>query len=235
VYRTAPGERKVITLANRTTMILAPATTARITASGIELSGQAWFDVRSSERDPFIVRTASSEVRVLGTSFSVRQYPAELHARVAVVEGKVGMRLLGPATQQPRRVPEFVVLTARMAGESSDSGIVQSRGLSADEASAWTRGRLVFRQASLRDVAAELSRAYGADIRVNDTTLSSQRVTLTAQLETQTVAQVLDLLAQALDARCVRTGKAFVLTAGRAPRQLPRAKPLSTPETQYGR
>ena len=48
--------------------------------------GEAFFDVAHDPAKPFVVITDHGEVRVLGTSFGVRQMPA--YADVSVAEGR---------------------------------------------------------------------------------------------------------------------------------------------------
>jgi transmembrane sensor len=226
VYRTASGEHKQVTVPSVGSMTLAPATTVTLTAEGVRLSGQAWFTVHPKPGRSFVVRTTSAEVRVLGTSFSVRQYDDERSSRVVVDDGKVA---IAHAHARP------VVLTARMLGITSDSGTMVTRDVAIPDYRDWTTGRLVFKQVPLREVVAELARAYDAEIRIADTVLAAQRVTITARVGRQTLAQVLDLITPAVEARYARTGRTYVIAAGRATPRAPRTTVPPFPETQYGR
>jgi transmembrane sensor len=227
VYQTSAGERGVITLPDIGTITLAPATSMTVTSEGVSLSGQAWFALRPRAGRPFTVRTTSAAVRVLGTSFLVRQYAHERASRVVVSEGKVSISR--DSTAAP------IVLTARMLGVTTDSGIALMRNVPVADYADWTHGRLVFRQVPLHQVIAELERAYDAEIRVADTLLVGQRVTITAHVGRQTLTQVLDLLAPAVDAHCARAGRAYVIAPGRANMRAPRKAVPPLPETQYGR
>lgn len=55
----------------------------------IYLKGEAYFQVSPDHKHPFIVRTPSSGIRVLGTSFNVSCYEDEETEQTTLVEGKV--------------------------------------------------------------------------------------------------------------------------------------------------
>ncbi|MBS1607146.1 MAG: FecR domain-containing protein [Bacteroidetes bacterium] len=53
----------------------------------VTLSGEAYFDVRHSERGPFIIHTGKISTTVLGTSFNIKAYPDRQHVIVSVRTG----------------------------------------------------------------------------------------------------------------------------------------------------
>ncbi|HVV02934.1 MAG TPA: FecR family protein, partial [Puia sp.] len=55
----------------------------------VTLSGEAYFDVRHSEKTPFIIHTGKVSTTVLGTSFNIKAYPDRQHIIVSVSTGKV--------------------------------------------------------------------------------------------------------------------------------------------------
>ncbi len=55
----------------------------------VNLSGEAFFEVERDSERPFIIRTTSLEIKVLGTSFNVRAIEDEPSVEVVVVSGSV--------------------------------------------------------------------------------------------------------------------------------------------------
>lgn len=53
------------------------------------LEGEAYFEVASNKRRPFIVNTEETAVKVLGTSFNVNAYKSNREIRVVLDEGKI--------------------------------------------------------------------------------------------------------------------------------------------------
>ena len=60
----------------------------------------------------------------------------------------------------------------------------------------WTKGRLVFRNATLPEVAARLERWYGLEVKIQDSSLRDLQ--LTANLRSQALRDVLDIVAASL-------------------------------------
>ena len=55
----------------------------------VELSGEAYFEVRRNEKVPFVVKTSKVDVKVLGTEFNVLAYEEEADFEVALLKGSV--------------------------------------------------------------------------------------------------------------------------------------------------
>jgi ferric-dicitrate binding protein FerR (iron transport regulator) len=74
---------------------------------------------------------------------------------------------------------------------------------------AWTAGRLVFRQASLRDVAVQLERWYGVTVEFSAESLAARRVTL--DMPAQSLTEVLNAVTVPINLRYTATARAVVL------------------------
>src|SRR4029077_5797067 len=84
----------------------------------------------------------------------------------------------------------------------------EPKGASADGL-AWTSGRLLFDNASLGRVRADLRRWYGVDLKLADSSLASRH--LTASFAGEPIDRVLDVIGLALGARIERQGNTAVL------------------------
>lgn len=58
----------------------------------ISVSGEIYLEVNRNKKRPFIVKTPTSEVEVLGTTFNVRAYQNESLNEITLVEGSVEVR-----------------------------------------------------------------------------------------------------------------------------------------------
>jgi transmembrane sensor len=238
-YETAAGQQAVVTLRNGSRAILGPATTISELAPGtdggmtVRLTGQAVFSLVHRSSRPFTVRTGNTVTQVLGTTFLVRQYPGDTKARVVVTEGRVSLRAThGDTTSR-------VVLIPRMLATADDSGKVNvTPEVAIDDYTAWIGGRLVFRKTRIEEIIADLGRAYGAEIRLADSTLATQTLTWTVSPKRITLDEALDGLATAVSAHVVKAGRIITIVPGvRATPQSRNSHPLITreTETQYGR
>ncbi len=96
-------------------------------------------------------------------------------------------------------------------GVVARGGRVQvSRGTATADDLAWTRGQLVFRDAPVGEVAEDLRRWYGVELRVTDSALLARHFTGTFVAEPRD--RVVDVIALALGARVERRGDTTYLT-----------------------
>jgi transmembrane sensor len=239
-YTTTTGQRAVVHLGDGSNISLGPATTLTVTPMHdgvtVTLRGQALFSVVRHANASFTVRAGRTVTRVLGTTFMVRHYEGERDVRVAVTEGRVA---LGIATDDTRdhHLRTYAVVDAGSLGILDDSGRVRVQSdIDPSDYRDWTSGKLVFRQTPVRDIVADLRRAYGVDIRVADTVLQRRAFTWSVSVSQVPVGDALDALATALDASLTRVGNVITMTAGARASERP-AVPHSTftPELQHGR
>ena len=200
-YATLVGERKEVLLDDGTQVILGPATRLVVRAREAELRGEAFFSVAHDSLRPFTVRAGDATIRDIGTDFTVHNDSGEA-VRVVVSQGIVAFK----------HAQDSVILVRGDVGLLEPSGRVQAnRGAATDDDLAWTLGRLVFRDASFPELAADLRRWYGVEVRVTDSTLLRRH--FTGSFTTETSDRVLDVIALALGARVDRRGDtAFIRT-----------------------
>ncbi|KVU47403.1 FecR domain-containing protein [Burkholderia cepacia] len=187
--RTAVGERRTVTLADRTVVVLDTDTALDVrfdaAARGLRLL-RGTIMVTSGHDDrvparPLVVATAQGELRPLGTRFAVRQRDGA--TRVEVFAGAVRVQ------------PDDAAAGARViaAGEGADftrDAIGVQAPLDA-YASAWTSGMLVASRMRLADLVAELDRYRRGSLRC-DAAVADLRVSGTYPLDDP--ARVLDTL-----------------------------------------
>jgi transmembrane sensor len=179
-------------------------------AREVRLQGAAYFEVARDPARPFSVYTADAVTRVLGTRFTVRDYPGGEPARVAVTEGRVAVR---PADA---RAPA-AVLVGGQAAEVSPAGArpVVERAVERQDL-AWTRGQIAFNNAPVPEVLAELGRWYDVQIQVQDPALAARHLTIA--FEHEPLETLLQEISAVLGARVERRGRVLVLTPAPAAR-----------------
>jgi transmembrane sensor len=200
-YVTVPGQRESVTLSDGTQLSLAPASRLTVSADygvsrrDVALEGEAYFVVAHDGRRPFAVHVRNAIAQDIGTRFSVRSYPETPTVRVVVADGAVAL--------------DGKTLTRDMLGEVDAGGrTTVTTGIDTAAYLAWTRGELVFRRATLRDVAPDLSRWYGVDIRLADPSLDSLMVT--TSFKDESLDEALTSLAASLRVSVARHGSVVV-------------------------
>jgi transmembrane sensor len=136
----------------------------------LTLHGEARFDVVHDSTRPFIVHTAAASFRDVGTVFAVHSDDAE-GARIVVSSGVVAVH--GKAGAAP-----FVLKAGDRATVALAGTVRVERASATSDDLAWTSGKLVFRDASVEQVTADLRRWFGVELKV-DSSLASKTVTAT--------------------------------------------------------
>jgi transmembrane sensor len=246
-YETPAGRRANVVLRHGIRVTLAPGTSLRVVhapnddRADVYLSGEALFVVPHRAQIPFVVHTDNATTRVLGTTFAVRQYQGEPRVRVSVADGRViverGTVSDGSLASSASAASAWrIVLSTGMIGEMSDSGVTTLPNSVHDDF-AWTRGVLVFRKTSVRDVVADLSRSYGVRIEVADSIVANKLVTWSVPTEIQSLAEALDELSLLIDVTVKRTRDKISLSPGHRTRPVlnPTFSPIPLTETQHGK
>lgn len=124
----------------------------------IELEGEAFFDVTSSDI-PFIVSTRTMEIEVLGTVFNVSAYTGE-SANAVLVEGSV--KVSGAESSGCLLSP------GQKATILEETGDITVESVETDIYTSWTHGRIQFRDERLEDIMKEMSRWYDFKVEYED-------------------------------------------------------------------
>jgi len=150
----------------------------------INLTGEAFFDVHYDAAHPFIIHTQGTDVRVLGTSFKVSAYSAQV--QVVVKTGKV----------QFSKNKSIVFLTKGQKGEVLAKGntIMKSEG---EEVQALLKEKLnsfVFNKIPLSEVAQTLSQRFGKPIKFRQANIENCK--LTATFENENLKNIIEVIAE---------------------------------------
>ncbi|VVO88270.1 hypothetical protein PS862_02200 [Pseudomonas fluorescens] len=137
----------------------------------IELTqGEAMFSVEHDSDRPFVVEAGSGKVTVTGTRFDVRRSASE--TRVVVEQGTVKVQGRDAADH------DFISLTAGLGTRVDTQGkVAAAYAVNPAELTAWRSGKLVFNNASLRDVAEEVSRYREKPLTVGNDKVGNLRLT----------------------------------------------------------
>jgi transmembrane sensor len=212
---TAPvGRTDSIRLDDGSRVVLGPGSVMAVTAGygqparAVELQGEALFDVTHDEQHPFSVRAGVALIEDIGTTFTVRNVGDD-PVRVVVTVGSV--RLQGQGPQQGSERGPVVLKPGDRGTVGRDGRVLAERSRATPEDLAWTRGQLIFDNAPLGRVRADLRRWYGVDLRIDDPALASRH--LTASFTGEPVQRVLDVIGLALGAKIQRHGDTAVVRA----------------------
>jgi transmembrane sensor len=205
VATTPAGQRAMFRLPDGTQVVLGVASTLRYPAafrSGsreVSLEGEAYFDAVHDQHRPFMVRAADLVAQDLGTEFTVRAYPEDVGARVVVREGRVAIRASAKAAGSAERVVAPGQL-GRLGGGGEP--VVEA----ADTAAwfAWTEGRLVFTNTSLREAMKQIERWRDVEISLASPDIGQRQ--FTTSFGNESTLAILQVIGTGLDLDVAQTG-----------------------------
>lgn len=140
----------------------------------VYLTGEAHFHVAKDRTKPFIIHTARTDTRVLGTIFNVKSYPEESTTTVTVEEGRVQFSLASNPTKQ-------LILTANLQGIAGAEQQLELQKVYAGNYTAWKNEKLIFNNLNLKEIAPLLNRWYNVNVAVGEKKLETERFTGTYQ------------------------------------------------------
>jgi ferric-dicitrate binding protein FerR (iron transport regulator) len=172
----------------------------------VRLEGEAFFDVTRDTARPFIVETALAEVKVLGTRFNVAAYPDNATRHVTLLEGRVETRVPGQ--------PSIGLLPGEQAYHSG--GTWEKRAVDAGQYTSWMKGKFLFKDTELEEIARQLSRWYDVDITFSDERLKAIRFT-GGIVRYNPVEELIRLIEATSEARFRVEGKRLVIDRNAKP------------------
>ncbi|AEW00255.1 hypothetical protein A4D02_28035 [Niastella koreensis] len=188
---TAVAKNETITLPDQSVVVVRKGSTIKYLKQfdaaerRVELTGEAFFSVQHNERQPFLVTTGNSEVKVLGTSFLVHN--TQTADEVVVVTGKVNVTDIKENNNK-------VIITKGQRAVLKQDHFYQDE-VADSNFIAWETGQLNFTNTALPQVLQDISHFYGISVEVDpglQTTAPSIPVTL--HINNQPLGQVLDEL-----------------------------------------
>lgn len=134
----------------------------------VELSGEAYFEVKKDASKPFIVKTSAIGIEVLGTSFNLNAYENTERVITTLVEGSVKINAL--KTSESR-----ILVPDEQASSDVKSGKTDIKKVDVKLYTAWKSGNLTFYDSRLEDIMTTLTRWYSANVSYMDESVKDLR------------------------------------------------------------
>lgn len=157
----------------------------------VTLIGEAYFDVAHDSSKPFIIHTGKINIKVLGTSFNVRNYPQDKELETSLIKGKIEVSLesrpediitLKPTEKLIIAKEQDELATATKVKSSIDNKVVLTsitylRHDSLVAETSWLNDKMVFVNQPLDKIAIELERKYAITVSFKDEKVKKYRYT----------------------------------------------------------
>ena len=156
----------------------------------VHLEGEAFFKVTKSHT-PFEVENLGPRVKVYGTEFNVNSYNDENMVTVALVEGKVALKVNNQ---------EQFLAPGQVSYFNKDKQTLAIRNEDVTPFVCWREGKMIFRDTPLSSILRTLQRQYNVEIDLADSTLGAYKYNAT--LENENLDQILELLELSAPVKC---------------------------------
>jgi transmembrane sensor len=207
VFVTKVGEMRTIALPDSSQATLAPLTELKVAGNygrenrGVDLNGEAWFEVKQDSARPFHVRTLGTITESPGaSSFAVRAFKGDSVVNAVVGEGSATVRLANSPTSPG------AVLNAHDAVQLDTRTFAAHilRGVAVESLTGWRSGHLDFSNAVLGDVAVALQRWYGITTRFEKPELAGSQVSYS--IPTNDWTKALEVMSRSIVVHLERKG-----------------------------
>ncbi|WP_308744073.1 FecR family protein [uncultured Bacteroides sp.] len=120
----------------------------------IFVDGEVYMEVARDEERPFIVKTSTMNIRVLGTAFNVTAYKKDVQSSVVLASGSVSVKA---DTEEVKLVPN------EMFSHNIHNGVHVEKVVVSDYTS-WKDGIYIYHSEPLSSILNRISRYYGKEI-----------------------------------------------------------------------
>jgi len=152
------------------------------------LKGEAYFEVESDPKKPFIVETSSLSTKATGTKFNVSGYTSADVAEVTLVSGKVEVSL----TDNKKNINSSKLDINQHFSFNKVNGTTSIINEDTYKYISWKDGKLVFRNEPLNQVVKKISQVFNIDIEIKGDEI--QNYCFRATFQDESLSEILKLL-----------------------------------------
>jgi transmembrane sensor len=139
------------------------------------LTGEAYFDVKHADKQPFLIHTGHVTTLVLGTAFNIKAYPGRENVIVSVSRGKVRVNY-------NEKEIATLIPGQQIKVSNANKPVIQKK-ITLTEAAPWQQGNLVYDDETINDIITDLERVYDVTIRIQHETLANERISTSFRRE----------------------------------------------------
>ena len=170
----------------------------------IWFEGEGYFSVAKNRAKPFVINTGEARVKVLGTAFNLRSRSSEPQIKIAVTEGKVAF-----SERNAETAPTLLT-----AGEQAELDIMTKKITKSETADenflAWKTGKIIFKNAPLSKVAADLAEYYDTPVIIQSDSVGA--LEFTSVFDRISLNDALRIIELSMNVKADSTGGAIMLT-----------------------
>ena len=170
-----PGQRINLVLADNSSIWLNANTTFKYPTKfskrqrNVYLDGEAYFDVSSNTKQPFIVSTSQGGIKVTGTTFNVSAYSKYEKFETSLFKGNVSVFLKDNQDEVIDIMPSQKTVI--------EGGKLKVEKIEDYDEFLWRKGLIAFNNKKLKDILLVLEQYFDATIKIESTSLPNDSYT----------------------------------------------------------
>ncbi len=139
----------------------------------VYLVGEGYFEVAHNPQKPFLVKTSTVTIQVLGTSFNVSSYPDDDFVSTVLKEGKISMKENEPGlfSSAVQLVPNQIAVVKK------DKKGIQVGQTNCELHTLWKDGVLRFENAEINSLIIRVERFYNISLELKNPLVGKERIT----------------------------------------------------------
>lgn len=138
-------------------------------ARTVEVVGEAYFEVSKAKGWPFVVKTNSQRIQVLGTHFNVSAYNDDQATKTTLVEGRVRVSLFAGEVNKSGKMAKAIVLRpGEQAISLKTADDIKVERIDPEEVISWKQNLFVFNNEEVEAVMKKVSRWYDVEVEYED-------------------------------------------------------------------
>lgn len=173
----------------------------------VSLNGEAFFDVFHDADHPFIIHTGKADIKVLGTTFNIRNYALDKTMEATLIKGKIEVTLTDRPDEKIIIHPQEKIIISKESNsivnnkvklkkeEQVISRVVLTTVTMKDSLIAetgWMKDKMVFVNQSLGKIAEEIERKFAVTIIFKTNAVKQYRYT--GVFDKETVSEIFHII-----------------------------------------
>ncbi len=156
----------------------------------VYLKGEAFFDVTKNKAQPFIVKTETVNVEVLGTQFNVSSYAEDATVKTTLVEGAVVVNDQNENTNSLQLIPNDQAIF------SKDKKVMHKQKVNTSLYTSWMDKKIILQNESFTDAFKRIERSYDVSITSRNKKLNNTR--FTGEFDVENIEEILRTFSETL-------------------------------------
>ncbi|PKV50066.1 FecR family protein [Aquimarina sp. MAR_2010_214] len=156
----------------------------------VYLKGEAFFDVTKNKKQPFIVKTETVAIEVLGTQFNVSSYAEDATVKTTLVEGAVVVNDQNENTNSLQLIPNDQAIF------SKHKKIMHKQKVNTSLYTSWMDKKIIMQNESFIDAFKRIERSYDVSITSHNKTLNNTH--FTGEFDVENIEEILRTFSETL-------------------------------------